>query len=91
VGWYFIVYCFCFVQSSCKLRCVLCGSYVDEFERLLDSACEGLPIIILQFVRVSKYDGNYVFCPCFPSWVFDLCVSFLLIGGCPMVVLYLFC
>ena len=44
---------FTFYWLSDKVQCLLLGDQAEEFESLMLSACHRLPIVVLQFVKIS--------------------------------------
>ncbi|MCH80271.1 replication factor A protein, partial [Trifolium medium] len=43
-------------------RCELSGNFVDEFRKILKNACVGLPIVVLQFVKINRVQGLLILC-----------------------------
>jgi hypothetical protein len=49
------LYIVCFISGNCD--CVLSGTYVDEFQSLVDRGGGGLPIILIQFAKIRFEEG----------------------------------
>jgi hypothetical protein len=40
-----------------RFECALYGNYVEEFQQMLRNASDGLPVIVMQFARISSERG----------------------------------
>jgi hypothetical protein len=54
---YFLTH-FCIAHSiSGECECALFGSYVDEFQSLIDRSGGGLPVVVIQFAKIKLVQG----------------------------------
>jgi len=61
---------------------MLIGDLADEFQCLFSSACDGIPIVVMQFVKITKCGDE---CVCYYriillllSYMSIICVHFVL-------------
>jgi hypothetical protein len=49
---FFLIFC-----RRTSFLCELDGDHVEEFRNLIKSSCDGLPILVLQFVELTMSQG----------------------------------
>lgn len=54
---FFTVVCFPWCRG--RLECELKGVFVARFKELLRGSYQGLPVVVVQFGRVSREGGSY--------------------------------
>lgn len=50
-----LVICYLIVLSSGKVECALFGSYVDLLLKIMGKSANGMPVVVLQFVKVKIF------------------------------------
>jgi hypothetical protein len=58
--WLFLSLITCLCVASGKIECALFGLYVDNLLKLMGKAVSGMPVVVLQFVKVKIFQGRFV-------------------------------
>lgn len=60
------------VNDGGKVECALFGDFVDELNKNMGKCISGLPIIVVQFVKVKIFRGNVL---CLLNLYFFKCLA----------------
>lgn len=55
-----LVICYVIVLSGGKVECALFGSNVDLLLKIMGKSANGMPVVVLQFVKVKIFRGMVV-------------------------------